>query len=232
MADCLELHLQPPKRVADSVSIARVEDELRAMRNTLDVISYHLVPNTEISIDVPAGTDVQASGAARVVPAATSSAPPSRTPFGQPAPVLTAGVAQSTGDHTGSALANVSTSPGAAPDNINTLSDARSAARRLQFGERILTFEAASVPDPPIGLSYAGDKLEQLFVDWYESAHLKIEGHPIALCHWPRVYQCRAGLKKNAWPKYRSTWHNWKVSTQTSAHARRTHLRPVSGRRV
>ena len=81
----------------------------------------------------------------------------------------------------------------------------------LLDGER-LTFKPSSVPNYPRGLRYSKGRLPALFVDWYESAHVVIEGRGIPLRAFPLVYSIRAGFKRNAWKSHRSTYNNWKVS--------------------
>ncbi|THG99534.1 hypothetical protein EW026_g2836 [Hermanssonia centrifuga] len=95
--------------------------------------------------------------------------------------------------------------------STNTLPPADTGGtRHVSIDGQELTFNASSVPDPPKGLRYSGDKLDSLFSDWYRSDHVKIEGVGIPIQHWPLIYSTRAGFKKNAWTVHRSTWHNWK----------------------
>lgn len=74
-----------------------------------------------------------------------------------------------------------------------------------------ISFDPSTVPDPPPGLSYAHDNLDQLFVDWQQSSHIVVGGGGIAIRHWDLLYQGRVGIKRNVWKRFRSTWHNWKV---------------------
>ncbi|KAF7796489.1 hypothetical protein EIP86_007666 [Pleurotus ostreatoroseus] len=211
----LALGLPPRERVPNGASIARLEQRMDTMQQSLYVIQTLLSSNTSgtAAADVPVNIALEAFDFAPPTPIVAPTAHqflPDRTPFGQPTAHSVTDGSRSTDGRADGVPVNVSESTGAAPDQTNTLSDMRSTVRQLQFDDVVLTFDATSVPDIPVGLSYAGNQLDELFTDWYQSAHLTIDGHPIALRHWPRVYQCRAGFKKHAWPKYRSTWHNWK----------------------
>lgn len=80
----------------------------------------------------------------------------------------------------------------------------------IELGEMQLTFDPATVPDPPT-VTFADD-IELLVEEWRCSERLVVAGKGIPICCWDKVYSKRAGVKEHAWSSLRCSWGNWKVS--------------------
>ncbi|KAJ3530100.1 hypothetical protein NM688_g7756 [Phlebia brevispora] len=203
----LRFDLQPlPRREEAATLLPQTADlraDIQAVKCAIDALTHHVLQNAHGLAPATAATLTQVPQDENGSHAITT------TPAGMPAVagVICAGA--------GSTFVNVSDSIDAPPIKANTVPKANG-TRQLTIDGIVLTFDPSTVGDPPQGLAYSGDRLEQLFAEWYNSAHIVIDSHPIAIRYWNRIFVARAGLKKNAWKKFRSTWHNWKVSRSSS----------------
>lgn len=100
----------------------------------------------------------------------------------------------------------------------------------LRLKDRTITFNPRTVPSPPVGLSYSRSEISKLFHDWYNSSHIVVGSHGIPICYWDSLYKKRVGIKGNVWTRFRSTWHNWKVSMNWNFVTPRDTCSPVDPR--
>ncbi|KAI0057705.1 hypothetical protein BV25DRAFT_1812062 [Artomyces pyxidatus] len=78
----------------------------------------------------------------------------------------------------------------------------------LDGSDDLVVFHPDSLRDPPT-LSYA-DRIDSLFVEWYQSSYIQLDGRAIPVCFWDRLYRKRDGNSSKAWGSFRGQWHNWK----------------------
>ena len=121
-----------------------------------------------------------------------------------------------TQDPTGPATANESSMARSEPTEDSQAADASAIGHirtvMLEYDPEPFVFLDEDVPPWPDGLAYSGNKLPVLFRDWYDSAHVVINGRAIAVRDYRSIYCGRTGAKEGVWEVYKSKWGNWKVS--------------------
>ncbi|KAF7980504.1 hypothetical protein HWV62_38012 [Athelia sp. TMB] len=85
----------------------------------------------------------------------------------------------------------------------------------IDLGEMQLTFDPATVPNPPT-VTFADD-IERLVEEWDHSTRLVVAGKGIPIRYWDKLYTKRAGIKEHAWSSLRCSWGNWKFVVEEYA---------------
>ena len=103
------------------------------------------------------------------------------------------------------------------PNHLSTLvppAPSTPSERSIILGDgTIIQFTQADVPDPP-AVSFTSNipRLNRMWDDtsthWDGNSALSIQGHSIALVHWPGIYRY---WKQDQWKGTKAKWFEWKV---------------------